>query len=222
MASKGLVYIMDMESSLSEALVRRIIDMNQYCVFRKWDMPINAEHETAAYAGSLKAIILSGSAKSINSTHYVPPSIPPQFLELGVPILAICYGLQYICKLRGVKIVRCWDEQDPAKRTKKVQKKDKGEQGPTLLSLTEAGRQSVLFRGLDTNFPVWMKHNWMGENLPEGWTLTASTDKCPVAAMEFGNMFAVQFHPEPSNSLFGRIIMHNFLTYACGVETPYF
>lgn len=213
---------MDMESSLSEALVRRIIDMDQYCVFRKWDMPINAEAETAAYANSLKAIILSGSAKNVNSTRYTPPNIPPQFLELGVPILAICYGLQYLCKLRGVKIVRCWDEQDPEKRTKEARKKDKGEQGPTLMNLSEEGKQSVLFRGLGGQFPVWMKHNWMAEQVPEGWTLTASTDKCPVAAMEFGNMFALQFHPEPYNSLFGRIILHNFLSYACGVSTPYF
>jgi len=221
--SKGLIYIMDMESSLSEALVRRVIDMDQYCVFRKWDMPINPEAETAAYKDSLKAIILSGSAKNVNSTKHTPPNIPPQFLEMGVPILSICYGLQYLAKLRGVKIVRCWDENDPAKRTTKAaRKKDKGEQGPTPLFLTEAGRQSILFRGLGASFPVWMKHNWQAEHLPEGWTLTASTEKCPIAAMEYNNMFAVQFHPEPYNSLFGRIIMHNFLSYACGVDTPYF
>jgi GMP synthase (glutamine-hydrolysing) len=222
MSEKGLVYVMDMESSLSEALVRRIIDMDQYCIFRKWDMPIDAAAETAAYANSLRAVILSGSAKNVNSTRYTPPNIPPQFLELGVPILAICYGLQYICNIRGVKVVRCWDEQDPQKRTKAARKKDKGEQGPTPMFLTDAGRQSVLFRGLGSSFPVWMKHNWMAENLPEGWSLTASTAKCPVAAMEYGNVFAVQFHPEPYNSLFGRIILHNFLTYACGVATPYF
>ncbi len=222
MSSKGLVYIMDLESSLSDALARRIMDMDQYCVFRKWDMAIDAEAETAAYADSLKAIILSGSAKNVNSTRYIPPSIPPQFLELGVPILAICYGLQYLCKLRGVKIVRCWDEQDPGKRTKAAKKKDKGEQGPTALRLTEAGKQSVLFRGLGDVFPVWMKHHYQAEALPEGWTLTASTSKCPIAAMELGNMFALQFHPEPYNSLFGRIILHNFLTYACEVRTPYF
>lgn len=222
MKERGLIYVMDMESSLSEALVRRIIDLGQYCVFRKWDMPINADAEVAAYASSLKAIILSGSAKNINSARYTPPNIPGQFLEMGVPILAICYGLQYLCHLRGVKIVRCWDEQDPNKRTKAVRKKDQGEQGPTFMSLTEAGRQSVLFRGLGEHFPVWMKHNWMAEELPEGWTLTASTDKCPVAAMEFGNMFALQFHPELYNSLFGRVILHNFLTYACGTDTPYF
>jgi GMP synthase (glutamine-hydrolysing) len=67
-----------------------------------------------------------------------------------------------------------------------------------------------------------MKHNYMAEHLPEGWTLTGSTPKCPIGSMEYGNIFAVQFHPEPYNSLFGRVILHNFLTYACGVATPYF
>jgi GMP synthase (glutamine-hydrolysing) len=219
---KGLVYIMDMESSLSDALVRRIIDMDQYCVYRKWDMPIDTEAEVTAFAPTLKAIILSGSAKNVNSTRYTPPNIPPEFLKLGVPILAICYGLQHLCKLRGVNIVRCWDEQDPNKRTKAVRKKDQGEQGSTMMALTGAGHESILFRGLGNAFPVWMKHSWMAETLPEGWTLTASTQKCPIAAMEMGNIFAVQFHPEPYNSLFGRVILHNFLSYACGVSTPYF
>jgi GMP synthase (glutamine-hydrolysing) len=216
---KGLIYIMDMESGLSDALVRRVIDMNQYIVFRKWDMPIDSEAEVAAYAKSLKGIILSGSAKNINASKYEPPNIPVKFLELGVPILAICYGLQYICALRGVNVVRCWGEADPGKRDKK---KDEGEQGVTPLLLTEAGRNSVLFRGLGNAFPVWMKHKYMAEHLPEGWTLTASTARCPIAAMEFNSIYAVQFHPEPYNSLFGRTILHNFLTYACGVATPYF
>ena len=220
--SKGLIYIMDMESSLADSLIRRIIDMGQYCVFRKWDMPLNAEAEVEAYGELLRGIILSGSAKNVNSTRYTPPNIPPQFLNLDVPILAICYGLQYISHLRGVKIVHCWDELDPAKRTKAAKKKDNGEQGLTNLYLTPAGQQSVLFKGLGDTFPVWMKHKYQAEALPDGWTLTASTQRCPIAAMEFGKMFAVQFHPEPYNSLFGRIILHNFLNYACEVKTPYF
>lgn len=215
---KGLIYIMDMESTLSESLVRRIIDMGQYCIFRKWDMDIDPAREVETYANSLKGIILSGSAKNINSKKYTPPNIPLRLLETGVPILAICYGLQYLAHLRGVNITRCYDEKDSKKR----KKEDPGEQGPVQIFLTEQGRQSVLFQGLGSSFPIWMKHRYMAENLPEGWTLTSSTPRCPIASMEFGNIFALQFHPEPYNSLFGRIILHNFLTYACGVETSYF
>lgn len=217
MPRRGLIYIMDMESSLSNALVRRLIDMNQYAIFRKWNMEIDPRAEIEAYQNQLKGIIISGSARNINSKKKTPPSIPAELFRLNLPVLAICYGLQYLAHLQGVKIVRCWDEQDPEKRNPK---KDKGEQGPILFHRTET--DSPLFYGLGQSFPVWMKHNWMAETVPEGWTHTGSTAKCPVGAMEIGNLFALQFHPEPDRSLFGRAILHNFLTYVCGVDTPYF
>lgn len=220
--SKGLIYIMDMESSLSDALARRVIDMDQHLIYRKWSMPIDPALEVAAYREHLRGIIISGSSKNINSKKNTPPGIPPVFFEVGVPILGICYGMQLLGHLAGQKVVRCWDEQDPNKRTKDKAKKDKGEQGPTMLNLTEAGRESILFQGLGGSFPVWMKHNWMVETLPPNWTHTASTDRCPLAAMEVGNIYALQFHPEPYNSLFGRIILHNFMQLVCGVDTPYF
>ena len=109
---------------------------------------------------------------------------------------------------------------DEAKQIKENAKKDKGEQGPTMFHRTN--NDSILFQGLGQSFPVWMKHNWMLEGVPDGWTHTGRTDKCPVAAAEVGNIFALQFHPEPYSSLYGRIILHNFLTYACNVNTPYF
>jgi len=218
--SKELVYVMDMESSLSESLVRRVIDMNQYVIFRKWDMKVDPVAEVEAYKDSLKALIISGSGKNINSKKNTPPSIPSELFDVNVPILAICYGMQYLAHLQGTGIVRCWDEDDPDKRTKKTAKVDKGERGPVLFNRSE--EDSVLFNGLGQSFPVWMKHNWMLENLPEGWKHLGSTAKCPVAAMERGNIFATQFHPELYNSLFGRAILHNFLTHACGLETTYF
>ncbi len=218
----GLIYVMDMESSLSEALANRVIQMDQYMVFRKWNMDVDAVAEVAAYKDTLKGLIISGSARNVNSTKYAPPSIPTELYEIGVPVLAVCYGMQYLAHLLGQKVVRCWDEQDLKKRTKAAGKKDEGEQGPTSIHLTEEGRISPLFQGLGTDFDVWMKHTWMVKDLPEGWTLTASTDKCPIAAMQSGNIYATQFHPEPHNSLAGKMILHNFFTYICGVRTPYF
>ncbi len=219
--SKGLIYIMDMESSLSDALARRVIDMDQHMIYRKWSMPIDPAQEVAAYREHIKGIIISGSAKNINSKKVTPPGVPPIFFEIGVPILGICYGHQLLGHLSGQKIVRCWDEPDKAKQTKEARKKDKGEQGPTKLTLTDDGKESNLFEGLGDNFPVWMKHNWMVETLPPQWKLTASTEKCGIAAMEVGNIYSVQFHPEPFNSLFGKIILHNFMQNICGVDTPF-
>jgi GMP synthase (glutamine-hydrolysing) len=220
--SKGLIYIMDMESSLSDALARRVLDMNQHMIYRQWDMQVDPTQEVTAYKEHIKGIIISGSGKNINGKKVTPPMVPEIFFQLGVPILGICYGHQLLGHMTGQKVVRCWDEPDKAKQTKEARKKDKGEQGPTKLVLTEDGKNSVLFEGLAGAFPVWMKHNWMVETLPDKWKLTGSTEKCPIAAMEVGNIYAVQFHPEPYNSLFGRIILHNFMEKICGVETPYF
>lgn len=216
---KKLIYIMDMESSLSDALVRRVIDMGQYIHFRKWDMKVDPKAEIEAYKDELGGLIISGSAKNINSQKYVPPTIPPELFQVQIPILAICYGMQYLAHLQGVPIVRCWNEEDPTKRTEKAAKKDEGEQGVVLFRQAE---KSKLFLGLGEKFPVWMKHNWMLQEVPPGWKHTGWTSKCPVAAMEFGNVHAVQFHPEPASSLFGRTILHNFFTHVCGLDTPYF
>ncbi len=221
MASKGLIYVMDMESTLSEALARRVLEMDQYFMFRRWDMKIDPVAEIEGLKDELKGIIISGSAKNVNRKKS-PPTVPAEFFQTQVPILAICYGMQYIAHLQGKRIVRCWNEQDPAKRTKEARKKDVGEQGPTKIYLTEKGTKSILFRGLGPTFPVWMKHNWMIEELPEGWDHLAVTGRCPIAAMEKEHVYAVQFHPEPYHSLFGKTVLHNFLTLACGVQTPYF
>ncbi len=213
---EGLIYIMDMESGLAPSVARRIVDMGQYFIYRRWDMPVDVAQEMNTYKDVLRGVILSGSSKNINSTKYRPPNVAPALFEAGVPVLGLCYGMQFMAHAVGTRIVRCYDEQDPAKR----KKKDKGEQGPTTLFRTK--EESLLFRGLGDKFPVWMKHSWMAESLPEGWKLTASTAKCPIAAMERGHFYALQFHPEPQHSLFGRIIIDNWLTLACGLSTPYF
>lgn len=220
MAKKGgLFYIIDMESSLSSSLSRRVTDMEQYQVFRRWDMQVDPVKEMEAYKDVLKGIVISGSGRNINSSKGAP-QVPAEIFHANVPILAICYGLQYIAHLQGVPIVRCWHEQDPAKRTKKTAKEDIGEQGPTMFYRT--AEDSPLFHGLGNAFPVWMRHNWMAERVPDKWKKTGFTDRCPVGSFELGSIFALQFHPEMFNSLYGKIILNNFFTRVCGVETPFF
>jgi len=217
---QGLFLVLDMESGLADALIRRVTDMGQYHVFRPWNAKVDVAKELDSYKDILRGVIISGSGKNIHSDKHAPPSIPAEIFQVGAPILAICYGLQYLAHLQGIPIVRCWDESDPNKRTKKAAKHDKGEQGPVLFHRTET--DSLLFRGLNSTFPVWMKHNWMAQSVPAGWTHTGFTDKCSAAAFECGNIYCLQFHPEPFNSLFGKIILQNFFTQVCKVRTPYF
>ena len=220
--NNGMIYIMDMQSGLAEALARRVIQMGQQIIFRKWDADIDAAAEVEAYGNVLKGLIISGSVRNINSKKHKPPVIPPELFNVGVPVLSICYGMQYMAHVMDRRIIRCWGEEELGKRTKSAAKKDRGELGPTEVNLTEEGKSSLLFKGLADNFDVWMKHNWMVEELPEGWVLTGSTARCPIACMERGNMYATQFHPELSNSLAGKMILHNFFTHICEVDTPYF
>lgn len=219
---KGLVYILDMGSTLADAVARRLIDFGQYMLYRPWDMTTDVAGELNAHKDVLKGIIISGSSKNINSKRYIPPHLPVEVLQANVPILAICYGMQYLAHVQGIRIIRCWDEQDISKRTKAARKKDKGEQGPVMFHRTAEGAESPLFAGLGDSFPVWMKHNWMLEGVPERWGSLGRTDKCPVAAMQLGNIYALQFHPEPYYSLSGRIILNNFITRICQLDTPYY
>lgn len=218
----GLVYILNMESGLAEPLAHRIVDMGQAVIFRPWNMELDAAKEVEVYGPKIRGLIISGSAKNINSKKHAPPAVPAELIALGVPTLAICYGMQFLAHCLGVPIVRCWEEADAQKRTKEAAKTDRGEQGQVILHRTDGDNPSPLFVGLGEYFPVWMKHNWMLADVPPGWRLTARTAKCPIAAIERNNIYALQFHPEPHNSLFGRIIIHNFLSMICDLRTPYF
>ena len=218
-SKRGLILVLDMESALADSLAKRIVDMNQFLLFRRWDMKVDVEAELATYQDHLKGIIISGSGKSINGKTDPIPTVPQAILGAGLPTLGLCYGMQYLAHIIGTPIIRCWDEHDPTKRTNEAAKKDKGEQGVTIFHRTA---DSPLFHGLGSSFPVWMMHNWMLGDLPPNWIHTGRTDKCPIAAMERGNFYAVQFHPEPGNSLFGRAILHNFFSHICGLTTPYF
>lgn len=217
--AEGLIYVVDMESSLSDSLARRVQDMDQYFIFRRWDMEVNAEAEVATYGPHIRGLIISGSSKNINSRKTPAPVVPAPLLTLEVPILAICYGMQYLAHLMEVPIIRCWGEPDPKKRVGKKAKSDPGEQGVVEFQRLA---QVPIFEGLDERFPVWMKHNWMLGDLPPGWELLGRTKKCPIAGMWSGDCYALQFHPEPYGSLYGRVILHNFLTKVCRVSTPYF
>lgn len=216
----GLIYVVDMESSLGTSITRRVLDMVPYVHFHRWDMEVDYGRYFESVKQVLRGIVITGSSKNINSNKHVAPFLPPEIFQTGVPILAICYGLQYLCHVQDVPITRCWDEADPEKRTNGKAKKDKGEQGPVLFYRTDA--HSELFWGLGPVFPVWMKHHFMAESLPPGWTLTGSTEKCPVAAIETGHIYGLQFHPEPYHSLFGKLILNNFFTRICGMNSPYF
>ena len=145
------------------------------------------------------ALILSGGPSSVYEDG--SPSMDLQILELGIPILGICYGFQTLAHaLGGV-----------------VDNSGKREYGSTELSLSEPG---VLLSDQSLNQICWMSHGDQVTQAPEGFQVLASTETTPVAAFESveKKIFGVQWHPEVKHSEFGQKVLENFLYQGAGLE----
>lgn len=139
-----------------------------------------------------KAIILSGGHASVNDED--APIIPEEVWEKKIPILGICYGMQYIVKYFGGEVLST---------------QGKAEYGPATIQI----RESDLFYGLEKKQDVWASHGDTVESIPENFHVIASTDiyQNSAIANDLEKIFAVQFHPEVINSVNGKIIFKNFV-----------
>ena len=164
---------------------------------------VTAKHYSKIDQGSFEEIskeydglIISGSMRNIGEDAF--PNLP--FVKLpNLPTLAICYGMQLIGHKKGVNVIPC--------------NKGLGEKGEYELEITE---DSVLWEGFDqTCGVVYHYHENMLEKVPPGWTLTAQTEHCPIAAIEKGNKyFCTQFHPE-CNEGTKNVMIKNFIEKIC-------
>ena len=190
------VIVLDFGAQYGQLIARRVRDLGVYSEIVPCD-------EEAAKIAALKpsAIILSGGPASVYADD--APKIDPGVLELGVPILGFCYGHQTIAVELGGTVGH----------TKK------GEYGAAALHV--AG--GALFEGTPANQTVWMSHRDAVTEVPAGFTVTASTDICPVAAMECveHKIYTTQFHPEVKHSEFGNKMLSNFLFNVCGLKADW-
>ena len=190
---KELVIVLDFGGQYNQLIARRVRECHVYC-------------EVMSYHSSLekikqknpKGIIFTGGPNSV----YAPdaPLCDKEILELGIPILGICYGIQVITQLSGGTVAGA----------------DKREYGKTAISLKE----SVLFSGMEADNSCWMSHTDRIVQIPEGFSVTASTDSCPIAAFENQekNIYGVQFHPEVEHTPDGTKMLRNFLFEVCGCK----
>jgi GMP synthase (glutamine-hydrolysing) len=144
-------------------------------------------------------IILSGGPASV----YAPDaySLDPGILDLGIPVLGICYGHQLLAHVLGGEVARTGS----------------AEFGKTDLRVVG---HSVLLEGLPEAQPVWMSHRDSVVKAPPGFTTTATTEGSPVAAMEdrLGRRGGVQFHPEVVHTPRGMEVLKAFLFDMCGAR----
>jgi GMP synthase (glutamine-hydrolysing) len=146
-----------------------------------------------------KGLILSGGPASVYADG--APSLDPELLELGIPVLGICYGMQLLARSLGGR----------------VEGAEVGEFGRSNLAVREPGR---LLAGLPTDQTCWMSHRDTVFEPPPGFTALASSSGSPVAAFESleRGIYGIQFHPEVVHTPFGQDILKTFLGDVCGCD----
>lgn len=189
-----LILILDFGGQYNQLIARRVREFNVYCEVVPYK--ISAQEIKAK---SPKGIIFTGGPASVYGEG--APKCDPDILQLGIPILGICYGGQLMAEFLGGKVNRAKNR----------------EYGKTTLEIKTA---SPLFKGIEENSVCWMSHTDFIERAPEGFSVTASTQDCPVAAMEdqYKDLYAVQFHPEVEHTQGGKALIRNFLYEICGLS----
>lgn len=190
-----LVLVIDFGGQYNQLIARRVREHNIYCEVISYKTPVSE-----IKAKNPKGIIFTGGPNSVYLDS--SPKMPKEIFEIGVPILGICYGAQFLVYgLDGV--------------IGKANENTAAEFGRTECNFNA---DCTLFNGLKQQSVVWMSHNDYIEKLPEGFTAAAYSDKCPYAAIENKEkkFYGVQFHPEVNHTEQGKAMLGNFLYRVCG------
>ena len=188
-----MIIVLDFGGQYNQLIARRVRECNVYCEVH----PNTLSLEKIKAMKNLKGIIFTGGPNSVYTSDSA--TISTEVFKLGVPVLGICYGSQLMAHLLGGKV-----ETAPV-----------SEYGKTDVSIKAAG--SKLFEGVSANTVCWMSHTDYISKAPEGFTITADTPVCPVAAMEneAEGLYAVQFHPEVLHTVEGTKMLSNFVYNVC-------
>lgn len=187
---RGGIVVLDFGGQYTQLIARRIREQKVFSVILPCHAPL-AEIEALEPAG----IVLSGGPSSVYDRE--APVCDPKVLEMGKPVLGICYGLQWITHQLGGKV-------EPA---------DRREYGPAELSLEN---NSALFAGLPPRLKIWNSHGDHIAALPPGFRAVGTTANAVAAAENVEKkIYAVQFHPEVRHTDRGADILRNFVVGIC-------
>jgi GMP synthase (glutamine-hydrolysing) len=184
------IVVLDFGAQYSQLIARRVREQSVYSVV----LPCNSSIEQIRKQLPV-GIILSGGPSSVYDKD--APAADPRVFELGVPVLGICYGLQFMTHTLGGKV-------------RAAKHREYGHAHVDCIASSE------LFRDLPTQLEVWMSHGDEALELPPGFTLIAKSPTA-VAAIEDASrrLFAVQFHPEVKHTRLGTEILRNFALNIC-------
>ena len=188
------VLVVDFGAQYAQLIARRVREASVYSEIVHHN--ISAEEVRAKNPA---AIILSGGPSSVYEDG--SPKLDPKILELGVPVLGICYGFQILAQTLGGR----------------VDKTGKREYGATKLSIASGG---TLLAGQPDLQVCWMSHGDQVMQAPSGFEVLASTETTPVAAFESKEkkIYGVQWHPEVKHSEQGQKVLENFLYKGAGID----
>ena len=192
---KQTVLVIDFGGQYNQLIARRVREHNVYCEVKSYKTPIGEIR-----ALKPKGIIFTGGPKSVYLED--SPRMSSEIFSLGVPILGICYGAQFLVYGLGGEIGAASNEAA-------------AEFGRTDCKFDNS---SLLFKGLKSESVVWMSHNDYIKTLPEGFRAIAHSDKCPYGAIENAEkkFYGTQFHPEVNHTEQGHNMLGNFLFNVCG------
>ncbi len=186
------VLVVDFGGQYNQLIARRVREANVYCELISFEKIVEKIAETDPIG-----LVFTGGPASFNEPG--APRIPAEIFDKGIPVLGICYGCQLMAGTLGGAVGN-----------------GPREYGRRILEVKN--KKSALFDGVDTRSTCWMSHTSYIEKLPSGFGVTATTETCPVAAMENADkkLYGVQFHPEVMHTEQGFTMLKNFLYGVCG------
>ncbi|MEY3233370.1 MAG: synthase [Pseudomonadota bacterium] len=192
------ILIIDFGSQVTQLIARRVREAGVYCEVH----PYNRAQEVMDAGFDPKAIILSGGPASVCDAG--SPRAPQAVFELGVPILAICYGQQTLATQLGGVV-------------------ESGHAAEFGRADVEILAPSALFEGvweIGSRYPVWMSHGDRVTQLPDGFSVKATSENAPfaVATDEGRRFYTVMFHPEVVHTPDGAKLIHNFVRKIAGLR----
>ena len=182
---KELVVVFDFGSQTAQLIARRIRELGVYCEIVRHDI---SKDELLKLGPA--AIVLSGGPLSVFDPGH--PRMDRRILDMGVPVLGICYGMQLLAEMLGGT----------------VEKGKEGEYGPARIEVADP---TGIFRDMPSSLNVWMSHGDHVTKAPEGFRTLAGTPACPISTMGGGKIYGIQFHPEVVHTPKGSDIIGNFL-----------
>ncbi len=191
------ILVLDFGGQYDMLIARRVREMHVYAEVVNYDKIRAGEIKARGYKG----VIFTGGPNSVYEAG--SPTFSADVLSLGVPVLGICYGMQLMSYLaRG-----------------KVRNAAEGEYGKVKLTVSD----SPLFKGVPRESIAWMSHRDYVAEVPAGFIVIATTDKCPTAAVacEGKKLYGVQFHPEVTHTAFGNQMLENFIFEVCGCRADW-